>query len=149
MTTRASIEAFVGTKQLALIGASRKKGKFGNTLLRELRKKGYSLKVIHPDAEAIEGEPCLRSLTDVAGTLDSALIVTSKQHVPELLRQAATAGIKRVWLQQGAESPEALVVGKELGLDVIAGQCILMHASPTGPHAFHRCLVKLFGRLPA
>ncbi|MGC4070600.1 MAG: CoA-binding protein [Polyangiaceae bacterium] len=149
MTTRASIEAFVGTKHLALIGASRTKGKFGNTLLRELRKKGYMLKVIHPDAEAIEGEPCLRSLKEVAGTIDCALIVTSKQHVPDLLRQAEAAGIKQVWLQQGAESPEALVVGKELGLDVIAGQCILMHAAPTGAHAFHRCLVKLFGRLPS
>lgn len=148
MTSRASIEAFVETKRLALVGASRRKGKFGNTLLRELRKKGYALKIIHPMADTIEGEPCLHSLSDVAGTVEGAIIVTSPRAVPDLLRQAAAAGIQRVWLQQGAESPEALAVGNELGLDVIHGQCILMHAQPSGPHALHRFLVKLFGGLP-
>jgi predicted CoA-binding protein len=134
---------------MALVGASRSSRKFGNTLLRELRKKGYTLKVIHPEADTIEGEPCLRSLNDVAGMVESVLIVTSPKAVPELMQQAAAAGIKRIWLQQGAESSDALRVGEDLGLNVVHGQCILMHADPSGPHAVHRFFVKLFRRLPA
>jgi predicted CoA-binding protein len=43
-----------------------------------------------------------------------------------------------VWLQQGAESPDVIAASRELGLDVVAGECILMFAKPAGFHRAHR-----------
>jgi hypothetical protein len=49
-----------------------------------------------------------------------------------VIRDAAAAGTRHVSLQRGAESPETVRVGAELGLDVIAGERILMFAQPKG-----------------
>jgi hypothetical protein len=49
-------------------------------------------------------------------------------------RDAAAAGIRHVWLQQGAQSPEIVALCDQLGLETVAGECILMFAKPTGVH---------------
>jgi predicted CoA-binding protein len=55
----------------------------------------------------------------------------------------------RVWLQQGAQSIEALNVCDRLGVEVVAGECILMFAKPTGIHRAHRFVCDILHRLPA
>ena len=67
----------------------------------------------------------------------------------ELVREAAAAGIRQVWLQQGAESPRVLDACRELGLTVVSGECILMFASPSGVHKMHRWVHDLTHRRPA
>jgi predicted CoA-binding protein len=64
-------------------------------------------------------------------------------------REAARAGLTRVWLQQGAESPVVTLACAELGLDAVAGECILMFAKPTGLHKVHRWVSQLVVKLPA
>jgi predicted CoA-binding protein len=65
-----------------------------------------------------------------------------------VLLQAAASNIQNVWLQQGAESPAALKTGKELGLSLVSGKCILMYAEPVQSfHKFHRVVAKIFGQL--
>jgi hypothetical protein len=51
--------------------------------------------------------------------------------------------------QQGAESPVVTLACAELGLDAVAGECILMFAKPTGVHKVHRWVSRLVGKLPA
>jgi hypothetical protein len=65
-----------------------------------------------------------------------------------VIRDAAAAGIRHVWLQQGSESLEAITLAAELGLDVVAGECILMFARPTGIHRAHHWLWQITHRLP-
>ena len=48
MTTRASIDDFLKQRTIAVVGASRDKRKFGNTLFRELRSKGYAAIPVNP-----------------------------------------------------------------------------------------------------
>jgi len=49
--------------------------------------------------------------------------------VPPVLDQAKAAGIMRIWLQPGAESPEVIAHAAALGLDVIAGgPCAMVEA---------------------
>jgi hypothetical protein len=73
----------------------------------------------------------------------AVLVVVPPQQAIEVVRDAAAAGIRHVWLQQGAESPEAVRVGAELGLNVVSGECILMFARPTGIHRAHRWIRRL------
>ena len=75
-------------------------------------------------------------------------------HKPPLTNAAAVkrmtaargvaADIRKVWLQQGAESPAVLEVCKELGLETVSRECILMYTRPSGVHRFHRWIHDTF-----
>jgi len=103
---------------------------------------------VHPELASVEGDPCFKSLAELPRPADGVLVCVQPEKVPEILRQAAAAGIRRVWLQQGAESDAAAKLAAELGLDLAQGECILMYAPPVrGFHRLHRGLWRLIGRL--
>jgi hypothetical protein len=67
----------------------------------------------------------------------------------QVVRRAAAAGIRRVWLQQGAESATAIRFCEENGISTVHGECILMFAEPAAWfHRAHRWVWKLLGKLP-
>jgi predicted CoA-binding protein len=149
MTSKAAVSDFVGQHKLAIVGASRKKGKFGNMALKELRAKGYKLFPVHPEADSIEGEPCYRSFSALPEAVGGVLVVVPPAQAEKVVRDAATAGIRRVWLQQGAESSAAVKFCEENGIPVVQGECILMFAEPAAWfHRAHRWVWKLMGKLP-
>ena len=59
------INQFINDKEIALIGVSRDERKFGNALVRELSKTGYSVFPVHPLLKEVEGRECYRSLDDL------------------------------------------------------------------------------------
>ena len=141
------IQEFIQGKTYALVGASRSGKKFGNTLLAEMKQRGYQLRVVHPEAQQIDGETCYPNLAALPGPVDGLVICVPPAQAGQVLREAAQAGIRRVWLQQGSQSPEVLALAKELGLSPVTGKCLLMYAGPVGSvHAWHRAFARLFGQ---
>jgi len=139
---------FVQAKRIAVIGVSRTGKKFGNSIYTEMKSRGYEMIIIHPEASEIGGEPCYPNLAVVSGKIDGVLICVSPKHTGQALRDAAAAGIKNIWIQQGADSPEVHAAAKELGANPVIGKCILMYAEPvTSLHKFHRTLARVFGQL--
>jgi len=149
MKSKALIEAFLAEPAMAVVGVSRSGKGFGNAAARELRRKGYRVHPINPNADLIDGQRCYRSLAELPEPVRALLVVVPPAQALTIVREAAQAGITRVWLQQGAESPIVTLACNELGLDVIAGECILMFAKPTGVHKVHRWVWKVMGKLPA
>jgi hypothetical protein len=146
------IETFVQGKRLAVVGASRtgsgKNKKFGNIAVKELKERGYQVFLIHPEAQEIDGERCYPNLSAVQGKVDGVLVSVPPKRAMNVLKEAAEAGIKNIWLQQGAESTEVISQARQLGLSVISGKCILMYAPPVrGAHGMHRFVMKLIGQL--
>jgi uncharacterized protein len=130
------------------VGVSRVRRKYGNYAYRELKARGLDVMAVHPELASIEGDTCYRSLAELPRPADGLLVCVQPDKVPEILRQAATVGIRRVWLQQGAESQAAAKQATELGLDLVQGECILMYAAPVRSfHRLHRGLWRLLGRL--
>lgn len=147
--TRRVVEEFVAQKTLALAGASRSGKKFGNSILKELREKGYTVLPVHPEAEQIDGVPCVPSLAALPEAVGGLVLVVKPAESAKLVREAHAAGITRVWMQQGAESAEAIAYCREHGIDVVHGECLLMFAEPVhSVHSFHRWIWKVFGKLP-
>ena len=148
-TARAAVDQFVAQPALALVGVSRSGKKFGNAAYRELSAKGYRVYPIHPSADVIDGVHCYSRFADLPEVVDAVLVVVPPSQAAAVVRDAAAAGIHHVWLQQGAESVEACDLAASLGIECVAGECILMFANPTGVHRLHRGIRKLVGGLPA
>ncbi len=143
-----SAEAFVKCHRLAIVGVSRNGKGFGNMALRELKARGYDTSIVHPQATEIGGDKCYSSLGDLQGRVDGVFISVPPEKALGVIREAYASGINNVWLQRGAESKEVLETAKALGLDPVAGKCILMYAQPVKSiHNFHRAVDKVLGKL--
>jgi predicted CoA-binding protein len=143
-----NIQEFIKGKRFAIVGVSRSGRKFGNSIYSELKARGYQLAVAHPEMDEFDGQPCYKNLSELAGKVDGVVICVTPSQAVQALRDAAQAGIRSIWLQQGAQSPEALAAARELGLDPIVGKCILMYMQPVGSiHGWHRGFNRLIGQL--
>ena len=140
MTSTRAIQRFLAAPAIAVVGISRNRHKFGNAACRTLRDKGYRIYQIHRRATTIDGHECFERLADVPEKIESVLIVVPREEALDVIREAAAAGARHVWLQQGAESDAAVNLASSLGLDVVAGECVLMFANPSGIHRLHRGL---------
>jgi predicted CoA-binding protein len=142
-----TIQEFIGHKKIAVVGASRQGTKFGNTAAKELQERGYHVFYIHPEVNEIDGQSTYPNLEAVKELAETVWVSVSAARGAEVLRQAAAAGLTRVWIQQGADSPELLALGQELGLNLVSGKCILMYAEPVRSfHKFHQVIWKLIGQ---
>ena len=143
-----AIQDFVANKRVAVVGVSRYPKKFGCSIYTELKGRGYQVYGVNPAMEEIQGDKCYPDLTALKGQEDGAVVCIKPKSVEPVLREAAVIGLKNIWLQWGADTPENVKLGKDLGLNLVSGKCILMYAEPVRSfHAFHRFFVKLFGKL--
>ena len=141
------IEDFIQSKRIAVLGASRDPKKFGNAIVIELKQKGYEVFIVHPEAKEISGQTCYPSLASLKGQVDAVLICMAPSKAIGALQDAADAGLTKIWLQQGSQSPEVIAKAKELGLSPVMGKCLLMYASPVKSlHKWHRAFAKIFGQ---
>ena len=123
----ARIEQFLSGKVFAVAGASTDRSKFGNKVLRSYQQAGRTVYGIHPRETMIEGAPSFAKLAQLPEPIDGLSIVTPPAVTEKLVEEAAAAGVKRLWMQPGAESATAIARAEELGLDVIAGgPCLLV-----------------------
>ena len=141
------IQDFVNAKRLAVVGVSRSEQKLGTAIYTELKERGYEVFGVNPQMDEIKGNKCFASLTDLAGKVDGVVVCVSPTKTPQVLREAAAAGITNIWLQQGTSSAEATKTAQELGVSPIEGKCILMYAGEVkSVHAFHKFFAKLLGQ---
>jgi hypothetical protein len=149
MTTKQTVQDFISQRKLAIVGLSRSGQKFGNAIHKELKTKEYTLYPVHPEAEVIDGARCYPSLAALPEPVGGLIICVPPAQTEEVVRQAAQAGIRRVWMQQGAESPAAVQFCAKNGISEVHGECIMMFAEPVGlPHRLHRWFWGLIGKLP-
>ena len=141
------IKNFIKHKKIAIVGASRKGGKFGNAAVRELMERGYEVFIIHPEVEEIDGLSTYPNIEAVKEQAECLFISVPSDRVEPVLRQASAAKLTNVWLQQGADTPGLINLAQDLGLDMVAGKCILMYAEPVRSfHKFHQVIWKLIGQ---
>jgi uncharacterized protein len=141
------IEAFVQSKRLAVVGVSRTAQKFGTAIYSDLKSRGYEVYGVNPSMTEIAGDKCYASVSELAGKVDGVVICLPPQKAAPVIREAAAAGIKNIWLQQGSQSIETAKVAAEVGVDPVVGKCILMYAGEAkSVHGFHKFVAKVFGQ---
>lgn len=143
-----AIKDFIGCQHIAVVGVSRTGKGFGNAAMKELQVRGYKVFPVHPSLEYINGERCVTHLSALKDEVEGVFICVPPKEAVKIIEEAAAIGIRNVWLQQGAESPEALEVARAHDLNLVSGKCILMYVQPVRSfHGWHRAFVQLTGRL--
>jgi predicted CoA-binding protein len=149
MATLNEIQQFLSPRKMAIAGVSRNPKKFGGSVFRELKEKGFELYPVNKNTDEIQGVKCYKSVTDLPGDVKHLFIVTPKESTASVAGEAILKGMDMIWIQQKSETPEAVEAINEAGISLIHKKCIMMFAAPVkGPHNFHRFLVKLFGGYP-
>ena len=142
------ISRFVESRNIAIVGASTSRKKFGNVIYRDLKTKGYNVYPVNPKAETIEGDRAYPDVKGLPPEVEVAVVVTSPDRADGIVDEALIHGLRKIWFQQGAESDPAIKKAAEAGMDVVSKKCIMMYTPPVkGLHAFHRFLARLFKRL--
>ena len=127
-TTQDRIKAFLDTKgPYAVVGASDNRAKYGNKVLRCYQQHGLEVIPINPKLPEIEGLKAYPSLKDLPKAVAGISVITPPAVTETVVREAIEAGVKRIWMQPGAESPAAVAAAEAAGLEVIAdGSCLLV-----------------------
>ncbi len=138
-------QEFLAQKTLAVVGVSRTHG-FGNSLYDELKKKGYQVYAINRAADSIKGEKCYHSLSELPAPVDGVVSCVPPVETRKVVEDCAKLGIKRVWMQYGSQSDEAIEFCKANGIQEVHKACVFMYAQPTGMHKCHQVVWKLIGK---
>src|SRR4051812_19850949 len=153
-TTRPVIDDFLQQKRIAFVGISRNPQDFNRKLWAEMKRLGYDVVPVHPEAHEVDGVRAVPHVTDVHPAVDAALLMIPAEATESVVRDCAAAGIRRVWMYRavghGAVSEPALAFCREHGISVVAGECPFMFLKGSGgPHRVHRWFRKLTGTYPA
>jgi len=127
MTIEQQIERFLASAAFGVAGASRNPDKYGNKVLRCYLQNGRRAIPVHPKEETIEEQPCVARVGLLPPEVKSLSIITPPAVTRQIVEQAIAHGIENLWMQPGAEDPQAVDAARAAGLNVIAdGSCVLV-----------------------
>lgn len=105
---------------VAVVGASRDRSKFGNISVRAHLQQGYEVFPVNPHAEAVEGLPAFKSLSDVpVENLDRVTIYLPPHLTLDLLDEIQAVGPDEVWMNPGSADEDVRARAEQLGIEII------------------------------
>ena len=110
----------------AVVGASRDPEKYGYRVYRDLKEAGYRVYPVNPNADEILGDKCYPNLRELPVIPDVVNTVVPPRVTEKIVKTCKDLGIKKVWMQPGSESEEAIKFCEENGIEVIHGVCIMI-----------------------
>lgn len=91
----ASIERFFSPKSVAIIGASRRQDTIGRALVRHLVLGNFTgrIHVVNPSADSVSGMPAWKSVGDIPGDVDVAIVAVPAESVQDVVLDCAAKGV--------------------------------------------------------
>ncbi|MBP7341804.1 MAG: CoA-binding protein [Syntrophaceae bacterium] len=146
MTRRASrLNPFFNPQSIALFGSMQENWFFGaGVIIGDLLKWNYRGQIypVHPSAQTVYGVKVYRSLSEVDAVPELAVIVTSFKHVPGILHQCGTKGVKAAVIvsdgfgEAGVEGKirqeELLLIAKSYGMRIMGPNTVGVFNSENG-----------------
>jgi len=127
MTIQEQIQQFLASPAFGVVGASTNRQKFGNKVLRCYLLNGRNAIPVNPTEPEVEGVRCAATISDLPPDVLSISMITPPAVTVKLVPIAIEKGIQNIWMQPGAEHPEAVALCRQRGINVIAdGSCLLV-----------------------
>ena len=139
-------ETFWENGCFAVVGDKAKQN-FPVLTYRGLKKLGKSVFPIDPSEEEIEGDHAYAALDAIPEKIDAVVLEVPKEDTKDWVAKVADAGIKDVWIHMGRETPEALSLAHDKGMNARTGTCAVMYVKPEPSyHSIHKWITKLAGK---
>ena len=131
-----SFESFFNPKSVAIVGASRQKGKVGYEILSNMLSAGYKGKIypVNSKADEIEGLKCYPSLEAIGEVPELVLLVIPARFVPDVMQECVrvgtkavviiTAGFKEVGREGRALEERVVQIARQGSIRVIGPNCL-------------------------
>jgi len=131
-----SLESFFNPKSMAIVGASRQKGKVGYEILVNVIGAGYKGEIfpVNPKSDTIEGLKCYPDLKSIGKTPDLVIIIIPAKFVSAMMQQCAKVGVKSVIIitagfkevgKEGRElEKQVLHIARQAGIKIIGPNCL-------------------------
>ncbi len=113
---------------VAVVGATDNAMKYGSVIYRDLKRKGYPVYPVNPNRTEVDGDKAYPTLDTLPESPTIVNIVVPPSVTIRVLRKSLELGLKNVWLQPGAESPESLAFLQEHGFNYLANACIMVES---------------------
>jgi predicted CoA-binding protein len=110
---------------VAVIGASNDRSKFGNKAVRSYLAHGHSVYPVNPRETTIEGLPVFRSIEDIPADLDVVLVYLPPAVTLVVLPAIARKGAGQLFLNPGSADDAVVARARDLGLSPILA-CSIM-----------------------
>jgi predicted CoA-binding protein len=115
---------------IAVVGATDSPGKYGGTIYRDLKAKGYRVVAVNPLRATVDGDEAFKSVSDLPEAPDIINVVVPPRRTLRVLDQAALLDDVAVWVQPGAANAEVRERIAELGIPALVDACIMVEARP-------------------
>jgi uncharacterized protein len=126
-TPEDAIARFLASPAYGVVGASSRRHKYGNKVLRCYQQSGRPATPVNPREHIIEGADCVASVLDLPDDVRSISVITPPVVTERIVQEAISKGIENVWMQPGAESEASVEACRRAGINVIAdGSCLLV-----------------------
>lgn len=149
MNTINSINQFLSSRNIAVVGVSSLGKGFGVAVYKHLKNAGYNVFGVNKNGGKTDDEMLFQSLSSIPSNVDAVVTVIPPFETEKIIDEMIKLSISQVWMQQGSESELAKEKCISNGINVIFGECILMFAEPVKSiHSFHRWINKMIGKYP-
>ena len=110
----------------AVVGASRDPEKYGYQVYQDLKRAGYQVYPVNPNAEEILGDKCYPLLQVLPVKPDVVDFVVPPQVTERMVETCKKLDIAKVWMQPGSESETAIKFCQQNSIDVVYGVCVMI-----------------------
>ena len=121
----AAVRSFLEPKSVAVIGASRRRGTVGAEVLRNILTSEFAgvVYAVNPQADVVQSLPAYNAVSEIPAQIELAIVVVPAQHVVDVARDCATAGVRALLVISGgfAEAGDEGVARQQELLDVCRG----------------------------
>jgi len=139
-------ESFWSNRSFAVVGHTAQKN-FPVLTYRGLKQLGKQVFPVDPSVEEIEGDRAFADLDALPEKVDAVVLDVPQEETRDWVARVADAGIQDVWIHMRRDTPEALALALEKGLNVRSGTCAVMYVTPSFTyHSIHKWIMKLTGK---
>ena len=103
-------------RRIAVIGVSESPEKYGHKIFADLLKAGYNVFGINPKGGEVEGKKLFSSIREINPLSEMVILVVPPKVTEQIVEEMNVLGIKRLWMQSGSESEEAVAKARKYGI---------------------------------
>jgi len=111
-------------RTVAIVGASPKPERPSYRVADFLKKEGFRVIPVTPNADKVVGKKAYPDLASIPVPVEVVNIFRRPEDVPPVVDEAIAVGAKAIWMQEGIVNEEAATRARKAGLTVVMDHCM-------------------------